>query len=85
MMRRWRGPRNWQLRRQLGKDQFPDNHDNLGAGVESASRENPFTSRYLRRLRPAGAMEENDTALHDLVFGGPGVRPRRGGDTGWLY
>jgi hypothetical protein len=37
MMRRCGGPRNWQLRRQLGKDQFPGIQGTLGAGTEFAS------------------------------------------------
>ena len=77
MMRRCRGSRNWQLRRQLGKDQFPGIQDDLGAGVESASKlihisvltslaaENSFNTN-LRYLRRSGLTQ---AAL----------------DTGWLY
>jgi hypothetical protein len=50
MMRRYRGPRNWLLRRQPGKDEFPGIRDKLGARVESASQlpESAFKSRRER-------------------------------------
>jgi hypothetical protein len=71
MMRRYRGPRNWQLRRQLGKDQFPGIQDNLGARVESASQD-----RSGDKKEPGG---------RDLAFDGLGAQVRHGENAGWLY
>lgn len=71
MMRRCRGPRNWQLRRQLGKDHVPGIQDNL------AARWNPPQIAESAIRLPESALRSRLEKMREKSFTFPHLRRSR--------